>query len=392
MVYSEGRGRMKVLARLLDAGSFTKIVLPDDGKKQKLGAADIHRELSDADDANLLDEEDMHVFGRNPMHDPLYLVSCNFCKKTINACQYASHAELCIFLGFQKAYTEVDDCSRHKKTTHTKRIKVSRFPPDRAMTPGVRTKLESTTVDDSVPSKSYQDEHIGTVSSLSTLTDDSLDGMPKVDVSSINFGFEGLSTAAVCHLKRCKLMDARIMVKSGEQETRDTKLCRCEDGQTCNHILHSDRGSSEAATAGYGMPHKKPLDHQKTDNFSNCGLLNDIPAPLATKMYYSQQSNHLRSALALMFHKVSEIRSSSDVVSTEAVEGNLTSPDTCPTLDEHGNEVSDTKESCYQGSVCRPASGFQRVADSRPTAQISSLTAKNLLRLHTATSNGLLNR
>ncbi|MBA0650292.1 hypothetical protein Goklo_017725 [Gossypium klotzschianum] len=74
MVCSLGSGRMAVMARLLEAGSISPSIAEEVGNK-KLAAQYIYRELQEADEANLLDEEDMHVFGLKPMTDPLNLVS-----------------------------------------------------------------------------------------------------------------------------------------------------------------------------------------------------------------------------------------------------------------------------------------------------------------------------
>ncbi|XP_039020834.1 uncharacterized protein LOC120152749 [Hibiscus syriacus] len=94
MVCSLGSSRMAVMARILEAGSISPSI-KEDVVNQKLAAQYIYRELRGADVANLLDEEDMHVFGLKPMTDPLNLVCCNACKKPVKASQYAAHAELC---------------------------------------------------------------------------------------------------------------------------------------------------------------------------------------------------------------------------------------------------------------------------------------------------------
>ncbi|XP_018840604.1 uncharacterized protein LOC109005943 isoform X3 [Juglans regia] len=91
MVCSLGSGRMAAMERLLVAGSFSQTMADEVGHR-KLSAQYICRELCEADEANLLDEEDMHVFGLKPMAEPLQLVCCNACKKPIKASQYAAHA------------------------------------------------------------------------------------------------------------------------------------------------------------------------------------------------------------------------------------------------------------------------------------------------------------
>ncbi|KAL3577600.1 hypothetical protein D5086_019104 [Populus alba] len=92
MVCSIGNGRMAVMARLLAAGSLLQNNA-EEVSQQKLATQYICRELHEADEPNLLDEEDMHVFGLMPMTDPLDLVCCNACKKPVKASQYAAHAE-----------------------------------------------------------------------------------------------------------------------------------------------------------------------------------------------------------------------------------------------------------------------------------------------------------
>jgi hypothetical protein len=55
----------------------------------------LQKQLFDAHEPNLLDENDMHIFGSKPMADPLDLVCCSTCKKPVKASQYAVHTELC---------------------------------------------------------------------------------------------------------------------------------------------------------------------------------------------------------------------------------------------------------------------------------------------------------
>ncbi|XP_038992046.1 uncharacterized protein LOC120115387 [Hibiscus syriacus] len=74
MVCSLGSSRMAVMARLLEAGSISPSIA-EDVVNQKLAAQYIYRELRGADEANLLDEEDIHVFGLKPTTDPLHLNS-----------------------------------------------------------------------------------------------------------------------------------------------------------------------------------------------------------------------------------------------------------------------------------------------------------------------------
>ncbi|KAJ6898085.1 hypothetical protein NC652_024803 [Populus alba x Populus x berolinensis] len=92
--------------------------------QQKLSTQYICRELHEADEPNLLDEEDMHVFGLMPMTDPLDLVCCNACKKPVKASQYAAHAELCRFLNSAEEMTlEPDGGTGRRKPPRKERKK-----------------------------------------------------------------------------------------------------------------------------------------------------------------------------------------------------------------------------------------------------------------------------
>lgn len=63
---------METLTRFLVAGNIQQTASEESGH-HKLAAQYIQRELREADEANLIDEEDMHVFGLRPLTDPLHL-------------------------------------------------------------------------------------------------------------------------------------------------------------------------------------------------------------------------------------------------------------------------------------------------------------------------------
>ncbi|XP_042457543.1 uncharacterized protein LOC122041797 isoform X3 [Zingiber officinale] len=94
MVCMLGCGRMAAMARLLKVGSFQGMTA-EEMTNEKLAAHTIHNEFQDANEANLLEEADMHVFDYRPLTDPLHLVCCNACKKPIKASQYSTHAVNC---------------------------------------------------------------------------------------------------------------------------------------------------------------------------------------------------------------------------------------------------------------------------------------------------------
>lgn len=72
MVFTLGSGRMPVMARLLGNGICPE-ARADEVGDAKLAAKAIYRELDEADEANLLEEKDMHVFDCEPMVDLLHL-------------------------------------------------------------------------------------------------------------------------------------------------------------------------------------------------------------------------------------------------------------------------------------------------------------------------------
>ncbi|ESR32915.1 hypothetical protein CICLE_v10005057mg [Citrus x clementina] len=149
MVCSSGSRRLAVMARLLDAGSFVSQIGADEVSYHKLAAQNIYRELSEADEANLLDEEDMHIFGSKPMADPLHLVSCNACKKPIKASQYAAHAELCRSLNATGEYIlDVHGGTGHRKPPRKERKKLLTAYINQATPVTDQERSESLDVDD----------------------------------------------------------------------------------------------------------------------------------------------------------------------------------------------------------------------------------------------------
>ncbi|XP_006664078.1 uncharacterized protein LOC102713147 [Oryza brachyantha] len=92
MVCMSGHFKMASVLKLV---MMENHAAPDDLTGDKGAAQILHKQLIDAHEPNLLDEDDMHIFGSKPMADPLDLVCCNTCKKPIKASQYAAHAERC---------------------------------------------------------------------------------------------------------------------------------------------------------------------------------------------------------------------------------------------------------------------------------------------------------
>ncbi|KAG0521079.1 hypothetical protein BDA96_08G130000 [Sorghum bicolor] len=92
MVCMAGHFKMSSVLKLVMMENHTA---PDDVIREMTGAQVLQKQLFDAHEPNLLDENDMHIFGSKPMADPLDLVCCSTCKKPVKASQYAVHTEQC---------------------------------------------------------------------------------------------------------------------------------------------------------------------------------------------------------------------------------------------------------------------------------------------------------
>ncbi|PON80277.1 hypothetical protein PanWU01x14_007270 [Parasponia andersonii] len=168
MVCSLGSGRMAVMARLLAAGNFSRNLTEEVGH-QKLAANLICRELSEADEPNLLDEEDMHVFGLKPMADPLHLVCCNTCKKPVQASQYVAHAELCRMLNStEESMQGVNGSVGPRKPVRKEKKKSLNAYANQAISVGELERFESIDANDTAVAESQLNGQIGMNSSFST--------------------------------------------------------------------------------------------------------------------------------------------------------------------------------------------------------------------------------
>ncbi|XP_039839622.1 uncharacterized protein LOC120699668 isoform X1 [Panicum virgatum] len=92
MVCMPGHFKMTSVLKLVMMENHTA---PDDVIHEMTTAQVLQKQLFDAHEPNLLDENDMHIFGSKPMADPLDLVCCSTCKKPVKASQYAVHTERC---------------------------------------------------------------------------------------------------------------------------------------------------------------------------------------------------------------------------------------------------------------------------------------------------------
>ncbi|XP_071730407.1 uncharacterized protein [Rutidosis leptorrhynchoides] len=215
----------------------TSHIMSDNVGSWKLAAQYIQRELKEADELNLLDEEDMHVFGLRPMMDPLILVRCNSCKRPVKNSQYATHAEIC------KSLDSLVD-----STKETDVVAVQKKPPRKE-----RKKLQYNTT----------------------------------------------KVAPVGKPQRCNA-SAASKFHAKEQSLKETSFpTQAKGRQFQNKTRERSVKNFDNVTS-----HQNPT---KLDNVQNDGrkrMLND-PAPLATKIYYSQRNQRLRSAIRNMYYRTS---------------------------------------------------------------------------------------
>ncbi|KAL6293244.1 hypothetical protein ACE6H2_001386 [Prunus campanulata] len=296
MVCSLGSGRMAVMARLLASGSVTQSIAEEVGH-QKFDAQMICRELSDANEANLLDEEDMHVFGLKPMDDPLRLVCCNACKRPVKASQYVAHAELCRSLNaMQETTLEPDGSMGQRKPPRKEKKKLLTAYANQSTLVGELERSESVEADDIAVSQPQLDGQIGMNSCCFMETKRNsayVDATYMMDGSGDSPGNTNGSTCVMLPpTKRSKMV-------AGEQ------LPLSDDIGIVSAVSKlTNRDSSKGVISVSEIPDDSALKYKKSGRALECCMpIKDCPLPLATKVYYSQKSNRLRSALCHLYYE-----------------------------------------------------------------------------------------
>ncbi|PIA61610.1 hypothetical protein AQUCO_00300850v1 [Aquilegia coerulea] len=269
MVCSLGRGRMAAMARLLANGSYVEMTAEEVGHK-KVAAQSMHRELHEADEENLLDEEDMHVFDCKPMVDPLHLVCCNNCKKPVKASQYASHAERCRSLNYSgEIVLELDGGTGPKKPPRKGRKKSQTTHDNPAMTLADHERLRSMDGGDTAVSESVNDKTgLNSCSREAKRNSIYIGGVSVKDGSVLCSGSTDYTAVVMSPSeKRTKLIAAEhMLISEGLERTQD---------------VSTNSGINDQKAAIYP------------------------PVPLATKMYHSQRNLRLRSALNQFYKETS---------------------------------------------------------------------------------------
>ncbi|XP_077232572.1 uncharacterized protein LOC143869892 isoform X2 [Tasmannia lanceolata] len=321
MICTLVKGRMAAMVRLLAAGNFPELTT-EEANLQKATSQSIRRELREADEANLLEEEDMHVFDCKPLTDPLHLVCCNACKRPVKASQYAAHAERCRSLNSTEDIgLELDGGTGHKKPPRKGRKKLQTAPDNQGTAVGEQERSESIDVDDTAASESNMDDQAGMASSLSReakRTSTSVDGAFVMNGSGVSPG--------------CTDYSAGVMSPSKKRTRVATESLLVSDGQEMVCGVATEMGSSQEAQTY-------------------------IPVPLATKIYHSQR-NHLRTALSHLYYEALEKEHGSDSLSPKLVQGNtmLSSQVSSPNnllLEVQKDDLPQKKKDAYTMSVLR---------------------------------------
>lgn len=295
---------MEALTRFLVAANIQRTASEEAGR-HKLAAQYIKRELRDADEANLIDEEDMHVFGLRPLTDPLHLVCCNACKKPIKASQYVAHSELCKSLNSANEIAlEVNDGTVPKKRPRKERKKSQTAYSNKPIS--VRKKAKPELLDNGFAASSCcSDELHSTVSFPKDKRISSHLNLATVRNSPmINPGPVNCSEGAILHREE----HSKMLIAGNQQLLADfgalngaTKSWSANSREAIPCEEHQERSTAGSDNTGSrAVAVKIATQVQKF-----CSKAEAVPQPLATKMYYSQRELRLRSALSYMYHEAS---------------------------------------------------------------------------------------
>ncbi|KAH0992866.1 hypothetical protein GBA52_004349 [Prunus armeniaca] len=357
MVCSLGSGRMAVMARLLASGSVTQRIAEEVGH-QKFDAQMICRELSDANEANLLDEEDMHVFGLKPMNDPLHLVCCNACKRPVKASQYVAHAETTL---------EPDGSMGQRKPPRKEKKKLLSAYANQSTSVGELERSESVEADDIAVSQPQLDGQIGMNSCCFMETKRNsayVDATYMMDGSGVSPGNTNGSTCVMLPpTKRSKMV-------AGEQlPLSDIGIVSAVSKLTSTQDACPYRDSSKGVISVSEIPNDSALKYKKSGQALECCMpIKDCPRPLATKVYYSQKSNRLRSALCHLYYEA--------VASTKELCSDMRDSHSLPSMRKPDQILAQNSEVCLGNSVgSLPDGDFsnQFPVDNVPRPQVAGV-------------------
>ncbi|CAM6090360.1 unnamed protein product [Calypogeia fissa] len=332
-----GKGHMAAMERLLAAGSPLE-PSAEELAHESVAVKMVQREMSEADEANLLEEEDMHVFDREPLADRLPLVACNTCKKPVKASQYSAHAERCRSLtAADETVMEADGGANHKKPPRKARKKLLVAQQDNPAMAGERERLQSVDADDAVPPDSVgtsagdsQDQppsrtgftnsrgqkrvmNIGegtvvNASKAGRARKTPLPVSPDGSTSAEDCSGAGTGSTSNLYPDGPVLPGKRVkMLKHAELDVMCGVLT--EQGAPCRHSLtcskHCD--SSKRAVPGRRRPYEvllqeltASLNRLRSSKVHDSGV---DPVPMTTKVYYVRNHHRMRAVLGNLFQE-----------------------------------------------------------------------------------------
>ncbi|KAK4379974.1 hypothetical protein RND71_001836 [Anisodus tanguticus] len=297
---------MEALTRLLVAGNIQQTASEEAGR-HKLAAQYIQRELREAGEANFIDEEDMHIFGLRPLSDPLHL-------KGLILQAYATLARLTLEFELCKSLNSAEEI-------------VLEVNDDKPISVRKKAKLEL--IDRGFAASSCcSEEHHSTVSFPKDERVSSHLNVATVRNSSmVNPGPKDCSEGAILHQEEHSKMYALMMLIAGNRllltdfgaangvtkswSANSREAIPCEE-----HQERSTAGSDNTGSRAVAV--KIPTQVQKL-----CSKAEDVPHPLATKMYCSQRQLHLRSALSHLYHESSCNDSGSEFACPKVLKSNV---------------------------------------------------------------------
>lgn len=319
-----GRGQMTVMERVFAAGSAGDFSAEDAAREKQILLM-LQRELAEADEANLLDEEDMHVFDREPLADRLMLVSCNTCKKPIKSSQYIVHAERCrSLLNSDESPLELDGGTGHRRPPRKARKKLL-SPQNNYYTPGDTDRSQSLEGDDLTPDSAIAPGS-NSESQIDRISGSGFHQTPKklvermdADTMAVTEDCDGVGLSNMMYSddptspsKRAK-MNERTTTQSTLAAEELDEICgvslsdyvSCRQPLTCK--AHSE--SLKRAVFGRSQPYDLLLNNFKLRKANDLRRQEQnasetvIPAPLATKVYYFRHHHQMRAVIGHLFRE-----------------------------------------------------------------------------------------
>ncbi|KAF7813692.1 uncharacterized protein G2W53_034668 [Senna tora] len=372
MVCSLGSGRMAVIARLLAAGRLSQTMAEEIGH-QKSAAEYVCRELREADEANLLDEEDMHVYGSKPMSDPLQLVRFAACFHSLICAMELSSSELCRSLKYtEQTILELDGSTGNRKPPRKEKKKLPTSCANQATAVGERGRSEAMDSIDAAVPHALVNGHVR----LSSFSNEAKEYSTCVDAASMMDG-TGINLGITDHpasvmqppTKRHKLiagahlpLPESLATESGVTKTASfAKKITCK-GMFVSVLIASDMNCYVPSLVLH----------------TTCVLIElDFPAPLATKMYYSQRNNRLRAALRHLYFQESSNELCIDVASPKLSNEMIASQDSCqrnPSTEQKDNSHMPNLSSAQSPShiLAKSPDICSRKAEGLPAGSLSN--------------------